>query len=214
MPRLAAVLTLLAACSGSHVATPPLPPLVVPPPPAAAGSDQRVIIGEHLIWEVAADGMTIGRAEMIVRDREIESRFGTDGVASMFADVHEHLTTPIAHARGAYTIHSALAWVRAWDPRDSAPAALDIIHDGDHYKVTCEPPIPDELDGARVERVACSVATGDPVELAVQLGDDADRVPVRVVAKIGTTRIEAKLVSRDLRGSRATPVPPAHASLR
>ena len=215
MLRLALVsVTLTVPACASHLAPQPLPPLVATAPPSAARGATLVIPGEHLIWEVAADGLTIGRAEMIVRPAEIESRFQTDGLASMVADVHEHLITPIADASDIYTLHSALAWLRAWHPTGSAAARLAISYDGDRYAVTCEPPIPDELHDARVVRIACSVATSDPVTLTFQLADDVDRVPMRVVAKIGTTNVEANLVLRDLRGSAATPVAWAHGDER
>ena len=209
MHRLVLASVTVAACA-SHLAPQPLPPLVATAPPSLAGGGTLVIPGEHLIWEVAADGVTIGRAEMIVRAAEIESRFQTDGIASMFADVHEHLVTPIADAPGLYTIHSALAWLRAWHPTGSSAARLAINYDGDRYAVTCEPPIPDELHDARVVRIECSVATSEPATLTFQLADDSDRVPMRVVAKIGTTNVEANLVMRDLRGSAATPVAQTH----
>jgi hypothetical protein len=210
---LASVAASVTAC-GSHLAPQPLPPLVATAPPSSAAGGALVIPGEHLIWEVAADGVTIGRAEMIVRPAEIESRFQTDGIASMFADVHEHLVTPLADTSGVYTIHSALAWLRAWHPTGSAAARLAIRYDGDRYEATCEPPLPDELHDARVVRIACSVATSEPVMVTFQLADDSDRVPMRVVAKIGTTNVEADLVLRDLRGSIATPVARAHADER
>lgn len=210
---LASVTASVTACA-SHLAPQPLPPLVATAPPSSAGGGTLVIPGEHMIWEVAADGVTIGRAEMIVHPAEIESRFQTDGIASMFADVHEHLVTPLADASGVYTIHSALAWLRAWHPTGSAAARLAISYDGDRYEATCEPPIPDELHDARVVRIACSVATSEPAMVTFQLADDSDRVPMRVVAKIGTTNVEADLVLRDLRGSVATPVARAHADER
>lgn len=210
---LASVTASVTACA-SHLAPQPLPPLVATTAPSAARGGTLVIPGEHLIWEVAADGVTIGRAEMIVRAAEIESRFQTDGIASMFADVHEHLITPIRDAAGIYTIHSALGWLRAWHPSGTEAARLAISYDGDRYAVTCEPPIPDELHDARVVRIACSVATSEPVTLTFQLAEDSERVPLRVVAKIGTTNVEANLVQRDLRGSAATPVAQAHADGR
>lgn len=215
MHRLAlASVTLAVAACASHLAPQPLPPLVATAPPSPAGGGTLVIPGEHLIWEVAADGVAIGRAEMIVRPAEIESRFQTDGIASMFADVHEHLITPIADASSIYTVHSALAWLRAWHPTGSAAARLAVSYDGDRYAVTCEPPIPDELHDARVVRIACDVATSEPVMVTFQLAADRDRVPMRVVANIGTTNVEANLVLRDLRGSAATPVAWAHGDER
>jgi len=211
MSRSAAVAVVLAACSSSHFTPPPLPPLVVPPPPVAAGGDQRVIAGEHLIWEVAADGMTVGRAEMLVRGAEIESRFGTDGFASMFADVHHELTTAITRGQ-PYTLHSAIAWIRGWHPTDTRPAKLVVDYDGDRYTVVCEPPVPDEVHDQRAVRVACRFDAREAVALTLELSDDMDRAPLRVLARIGSLHVEADLISRDFRGARATPVPPTHAS--
>jgi hypothetical protein len=188
--------------------------LVRAPPPEAAAGAQRIIPGEHMIWEVAADGMTIGRAEMITREREIASKFATDGFASMFADVHEELTTPITRETQVYTLHGAIAWIRGWSPRDAAPASLVVEYAGDRYNVVCEPPMPDEVNERKALRVACRFDARDPVTLTLQLADDSDRAPLRVVARIGSVHVEAELISRDLRGFRATPVPQTHASVR
>lgn len=207
------LLAFVTACGTSHVTPQPLPPLLVAPPPQAAIGAQRIIPGEHMIWQVAADGMTIGRAEMITDDHEIESHFATDGFASMFADVREDLTTPIVQSSRVYSLHSAIAWLRGWSPRDAAPAALEVEYDGDRYHVVCEPPSPDDVHGQRALRVACRFESRQPVALTLQLGDDSDRVPLRVVARIGSLHVEAELISRELRGARGTPVPQAHASV-
>jgi hypothetical protein len=207
----------LTACGTTHVTPQPLPPLMATLPPTAAAGEQRIIPGEHMIWEVAANGMTIGRAEMITRDAEIESRFATDGFASMFADVHHDMTTPITPSGKppqVYTLHSAIAWIRGWHPHGTAPAKLAIEYDGDRYLVVCEPPLPDEVHGTRALRVACQFDTREQVSLTLQLADDSDRAPLRALARIGSMHIEAELISRELRGSTATPVPQTHASVR
>lgn len=211
MRRLLVVLT---ACTASHVAPKPLPALVVAPPPSAATGDQLIIPGEHMIWEVASGGMTIGRAEMITREHEIASKFATDGFASMFADVHHELTTPITRDTQVYSLHSAIAWLRGWHPHDAAPATLVVEYDGDRYNVVCEPPMPDDVHDRRALRVACRFDARDPVALTLELADDSDRAPLRVMARIGSLHVDAELISRELRGFRATPVPQAHASAR
>ncbi len=207
-------LLLLAACASSHITSQPLPPLVVEKPAEAATGAARIIPGEHMIWEVAADGMTIGRAEMMTGDTAISSRFSTDGFASMFANVHEELDTPIGAPVHPYNLHTAIAWLRAWSPPPgAAPAKLDVTYDGDRYLVTCEPPIRDGVNGTPALRVACQFATRDPVTLTLDLADDSDRAPLRVVARIGSLHVVADLVSRELRGDHATPVPGTHASM-
>jgi hypothetical protein len=188
-------LACLAACEPS-VAPRPLPPLLVPPPATKVTSGPLFIVpGEHLIWEVASDGMPIGRAELVTRDHEIESRFATDGLASMVASVHHDLTTPIDYGVRVHSIHSALAWLRAWEPRDGAPAVLDIEFDGDRYRLACDPPVPDELHEAQVIRVACEVDRGDPIALTFWFSADHDRLPVSVMARAGSLHLQAELVA-------------------
>ena len=215
-PLLAAALLFapLAACE-PELAPKPLPPLIVPPPPVAAQTDDLWIVpGEHLMWDVIANGVSIGQAEMKVEETSIESRFATNGLARMFAADDEQLTTPIVRGARELDVHAALAWLRAWAPRATAPAELEVAFAGDHYHVACDAPLADELHGARVRRVACEVAGKDPISIVLQLSDDRDRVPVRVVARAGSLRLEAELVSRDQRGDGATGVPPAHAAAR
>lgn len=209
------LLACIAACE-PQLAPRPLPPLLVPPPAQQVSSGPLWIIpGEHLIWEVASDGMPIGRAELVTRDHEIESRFATDGLASMIAAVHHDLVTPIDYGVHVHTIHSALAWLRAWTPRDGAPAVLDVEFDGDRYHLACDPPIPDELHETHVVRVACEIdplrtASGsaacpggagacdrsdDPIALTFWFSADRDRLPVSVMARAGSFHLSAELVA-------------------
>jgi hypothetical protein len=205
------VLPLLAACAEHHVPQKPLPPLLASAPPAVAVGEPRVIPGEHMVWEVATGGVTIGRAEMFTDDQSIASKFATDGFASMFADVHHELTTAITRGQ-PYTLHSAIAWIRGWHPHDTRPAKLFVDYDGDRYTVVCEPPVPDEVHDQRAVRVACRFDAREAVALTLELADDMDRAPLRVLARIGSLHVEADLIARDFRGARATPVPPTHAS--
>ena len=211
--RIAAVL-FLAACVEKHVAPLPLPPLLATSAAAApvAIGAQLIIPGEHMIWAVSADGLPIGRAEMLVRDHDILSRFNTDGVASMVANVHEELDTPLSGGVQPFNLHTAIAWLRAWSPRDAAATKLDVVYEGDHYTVTCEPPMHDDVDGAKAWKVACQFAATEPITLTLELADTSDRVPLRVLARIGSMHVQAELISRELRGEATTPVPPAHAS--
>jgi hypothetical protein len=191
-----AVLLVLTACLESHTVIKPLPDLVVGPPAEPAQPGALVIIpGERLIWEVASEGIQIGRAEMLTHDAEISSRFGTEGVATAFADVHEEWTTPIDRAARIYPINTALAWLRAWSPEDGLPAMLHVELDGRQYRVDCAPPIPDELHDSHVSRIACEVA-GEDIAFTMWRTLGGDRTPVRFVARAGTTHFVAELVSR------------------
>jgi len=212
MHRIAAVL-LLTACVEKHIAPAPLPPLLATSaaaPPVAIGA-QLIIPGEHMIWAVSADGLPIGRAEMLVRDHDIISSFNTDGVASMVANVHEQIETPLSGGVHPFNIHTAIAWIRAWSPRDAVAAKLDVVYDGDRYLVTCEPPMPDSVDDKKAVKVACQFAATQPITLTLELADSSDRVPLRVLARIGSMHVQAELISRELRGEATTGVPPAHA---
>ena len=211
----AVVVLLLPGCIEKHFAPAPLPPLLATSaaaPPVAIGA-QLIIPGEHMIWAVSADGLPIGRAEMLVRDKDIVSSFNTDGVASMVANVHEQLETPLSGGVHPFNIHTAIAWIRAWSPRDAVAAKLDVVYDGDRYLVTCEPPLPDSVEGAKAVKVACQFAATEPVTLTLELTDSSDRVPLRVLARIGSMHVQAELLTRELRGEPTTPVPPAHASM-
>jgi len=216
------LLVVLAACE-PQLHTAQLPALLVAPRAVPAAGALHVVPGEQLIWEVAAGEITIGRAELVVRDREIASRFATSALASMFATVRDELVTTLQDGRpvamweqlvvdgetrnvaeqidaNVHTPHSALAWLRAWSPIDHAPATLAILHGGHRYRVDCEAPVPDELHGTKALRIACQLADDDPIAITVWLEDDRDRVPLRIVARAGTFHLAAELVSRANRG--------------
>ncbi len=97
--RLFVLVVGLAACEPKFVAQ-PLPPLAVQQAPAAAIVQALLLpSGEQLIWEVQAHGITIGRAELVVGDAEVHSKFATNELASRFATVHHEMTTTIDRAR-------------------------------------------------------------------------------------------------------------------
>jgi hypothetical protein len=213
--RHVAALALFAACDPGLAAR-PLPELVVSLRPVVASSGALWIVpGEHLVWQVSSGELTIGRAELVTRELEIESRFATDGFASMFAEVHHELTTPIAggdpcpagspaewrcgsvaHGLRVHTLHSALAWLRAWAPRDQAPALLDVELGDERYRLACQPPMADELHDARVDRIACEIDGRAAIAVTLWLSTDRARVPVRVLAKTGTFHLVGELVAR------------------
>ncbi len=51
--------------------------------------------GEQMTWNVTAKGFTIGRAELVVGEHEIHSRFETGKLVSAFARVRHELTTVV-----------------------------------------------------------------------------------------------------------------------
>ncbi len=93
------LLIALAACSEPHLIARPLPELVAPPPTAIVTSGSLVLQpGETLIWEVHAQGISIGRAELVVTGDEVHSKFATNQLASMFSPVSYELITVIDRA--------------------------------------------------------------------------------------------------------------------
>lgn len=94
-------LLVLAACGEPHLIAKPLPELVAPAPTAiVTAGPLELPPGESLIWEVRAQGMTIGRAELVVDGDQVRSHFETDTLASMFASVRYELVTTLDRAAG------------------------------------------------------------------------------------------------------------------
>ena len=92
-------LLVLAACGEPHLIAKPLPELVAPPPPSIVTTGSlQLPPGESLIWEVRAEGMTIGRAELVVDGDQIRTRFATDALASMFERIGYELVTTVDRA--------------------------------------------------------------------------------------------------------------------
>ncbi|HTR49235.1 MAG TPA: DUF3108 domain-containing protein [Kofleriaceae bacterium] len=98
--RWIAVLIFAGSCE-SGFAPKPLPELVKPAPPVVAtAASARLLLppGESLIWQVHADGIVIGRAELVVSNDEVHSKFATNALASMFAPVRYELATALDRA--------------------------------------------------------------------------------------------------------------------
>lgn len=78
----------------------PLPELVRQAPLTAISVPALGFVsGEQLAWNVSAKGFTIGRAELVVGDHEIHSRFETGRLASAFARVRHELATVVDQDR-------------------------------------------------------------------------------------------------------------------
>jgi hypothetical protein len=90
------VLLLLAACE-PPVPQKTLPQLVVAAAPSTsvAVASLKLIPNELMIWEVHVEGLSIGRAELRVGDREVSSQFATNELASMFGAVRYDLVTEL-----------------------------------------------------------------------------------------------------------------------
>jgi hypothetical protein len=89
----------LVACGESHLVAPPLPELVTAQKAEAAVVKELLLVpNETMIWDVHAQGVTIGRAELVVGDGDVHSRFKTGTLASAFSTVRYELTTVLDRA--------------------------------------------------------------------------------------------------------------------
>jgi hypothetical protein len=89
----------LAACEPT-LPPPQLPQLAMAPPRLAPMIVRDLVlpIGETMIFDVHADGLTIGRAELASGATEVRTRFKTGQLASMIATAKHDLTTAIDRA--------------------------------------------------------------------------------------------------------------------
>ncbi|MBA2542915.1 MAG: DUF3108 domain-containing protein [Deltaproteobacteria bacterium] len=86
----------LAACEPTLHQKQSLPELVRAQPLTSIRVPAVMMLpGETMTWNVIAKGFTIGRAELVVDDREIRSRFETSKLVSTFARVRHELVTVI-----------------------------------------------------------------------------------------------------------------------
>jgi hypothetical protein len=91
-----AVLILLLAACEPGLRRQPLPELVRVAPLASIRVPMVMLLpGESMTWNVTAKGFSIGRAELIVEDHEIRSRFETSKLVSAFARVRHELVTVV-----------------------------------------------------------------------------------------------------------------------
>jgi len=91
-----------------------------------------------------------------------------------------------------HTLHSALGWLRANARLDAPPTLLYILHDRELYRVEVGTPVRESLRDRPTLRF--DVHAGD-LGLVVWLSDDAERIPVRIIAKVGDLHIVAELVT-------------------
>jgi hypothetical protein len=104
--RCLVAVTFLIAC-GRLPAFPvkPLPELVSAEVPSAPLAIAALALesGESLIWDVHWKGITIGRAELVVSEREVRSRFKTGALASAMVSIEYELETALDRAAARAT---------------------------------------------------------------------------------------------------------------
>ena len=90
-----AVLILLSACGERTLLANRLPGLAAGRPPMTALAVPELLLppGEKMIWDVYLQGLTIGRAELVVGVNDVHSRFRTNALASSFASARHELAT-------------------------------------------------------------------------------------------------------------------------
>lgn len=92
--RVLIVLVGVVACGEPRLVARPLPPLVQARAPVAIEVAALLLVpGERASWDVQQQGVSIGRAEMIVGEGQVVSRFRTSGLASLVAKAAHELTT-------------------------------------------------------------------------------------------------------------------------
>jgi hypothetical protein len=112
----------LAACGESHLPVKPLPELVMAQKAVAVTVKELLLVpNETMIWDVHAQGLTIGRAELVVGDTDVHSKFKTGTLASAFSSVHYELTTVLDRAAARPS---------------SATETLEIDGDTKHYEAS------------------------------------------------------------------------------
>src|SRR5258705_3829938 len=86
---------LLGACVESRVPVQRLPELVVEGAPTSevSGNEMSLFPGERMIWDVSLDGLSLGRAELVVGPTEAHSEFRTESLVGSLVSVHHDLTT-------------------------------------------------------------------------------------------------------------------------
>jgi hypothetical protein len=122
-----ALLPLLAACSDRPLIH-SLPQLAAAQGPAGPlePRDLHLIPGEHLVWSVQLDGVTIGKAELAVGDGTLRSRFHTEGLLASLVTVKHDLVTAVDRA-GLHASHATETFVY-----DGKTKHYDVAFEGAH----------------------------------------------------------------------------------
>jgi hypothetical protein len=222
--RRALLVLAIGGCAGEPpLAVKPLPPLVAPAAPPAQVEVREIIVtelglatGEHWIWEVRVRGFSIGRAELVVGDARVESRFRTGALASAISHVAHDLVTTVdlATARPSsaneridsegklrqfttqyagttsHSFHTALGAIRVWARAGASAGFLHVTHADQVFRLELAAPVTRHgmlrVDGK---------VLGDDVDLALTLWLDAAHRPKRIEIRDGGERVTAELIS-------------------
>jgi hypothetical protein len=98
----------------------------------------------------------------------------------------------------AQTLHTAIAWLRAWARDDDArPGFLFVLHMGELYRLDVERPVRDMRGAEPALRIAARAGVygsqDDPVSIVVWLRDDPARTPVELRLASGQLVVTARL---------------------
>jgi hypothetical protein len=219
-----AVVASLGACEPSSSFRPAaLPPLVAAakPKPVAAAARLQLAAGESWIWDVQLQGMSIGRAELVVGDHEVHSRFATSKLASAFATVHADDVTTFDRATAQptatrdvldvdgdhdakdtalagtnrHSIHTAIGWLRAWATPDAAASTLVVEYLGKPYTLEVARPVPELVDDKHALRIDGVVrGAPKPVALTIWLSADDKHAPLRIAITTDNIHVTAQLI--------------------
>ena len=191
------VATLLMSCGEPPLVAHPLPPLQAPEasPPAAGRQRGFWRPGERMVWNVRFKGLAVGRAELLVGDDFVKSRFRADKLFAQSVDNHDLTTELVPQSSGAHTIHSAVGWLRAWAEPGAPARSLRVDHLGDAYDVDVASPMV-EVDHGGTLRIEAQAAPPDdsPIVISVWLSRDERRAPVRFELSRGVKRVTGTLV--------------------
>ncbi len=202
----ASLLGCAGACREPALPLPALPEIAVPRarmdeiPPAV-----RWQPGEHLMWNVRANGFSVARATLTVTaapggDLEMVAELrSTRLAAARSANDAVSVARVSREGRviaGAHGIAAALASVRAWAAASPvAPGTLAVVHRGRRYRVVVQSPVA-EVGGRRL-RIDCWAVRiprtdGEPIRISLWFADDAERTPEVIEVAVGALRLVAE----------------------
>lgn len=221
---LASCVFLCAACGEQRLRPQPLPELVAATASRDLAPIETaslwLVPGESFVWDVRFQGLTIARAEMFVAETEVRSRVATGALASSFARLRHELSTLIDRSstrpRGGeeilvedddtsradvvagkvgHTFHTALGTLRSWVRADARPGFLQVLHLGALYRLDVDAPLREDLRGTRAFKIVGRIrGKAAPIHVAIWLGDDARRAPLKIEIAQDGSKITAELV--------------------
>jgi hypothetical protein len=212
----AVVLAIIALGCEPRLPPQPLPELVAPRGPAQPipMSTVRFARGERMVWEVYLQGLSLGRAELVVGDREVRSEFATQNI---LVTMRHELATALDRGQpaggtdvlvvngstrrnavppGVHTLHSVIGWMRTWARPGARGGYLTVASAGKLYRLEVGDPVEESLKTGPALKVDCQVVppSDAPIPVTVWLSRDHDLVPIRVQVVDDDLRVTAELV--------------------